>query len=270
MRRRILPGLLAAAVVFLVAGLPGVATTQIDNVPGRAPGALETILTLAGLPQGLPGSDLVLPMVQGLVADTAFVRLVLRELDLNGDGTLTLDEVVTADVLDAARRVERRYFTRREQATSAVVGNDDTLRAVASAYAKGVAADVALEPNEAPPPGLPLAALKGDATALVGSLPRAALLAVTDRVADLDTRAVPAGDMAHPDMQVNAGRKAVLMNDAQRMIGLFEADRWGSLRDELGRLRARADGRRSDWVAGPKARGLVAKIDLLLQLLPRR
>lgn len=271
MRRRILPGLLAAAVVFLVAGLPGVATTQVATAPGQAPGAIETILTLAGLPQGLPNADLVLPMVQGLVADAGFVRLVLRELDLNGDGILTLDEVLTADVLDAARRVERKYFTRRDAATNSVVGKDETLRAVTGAYTKGVAAGTALGPNEAPAPGLPLGALKGDATALVGALPRVALQSVTDRVADLDVRAVPAGDMVDPDMKVNAGRKAVLMNDAQRMVGLFEADRWGALRDELRRLRARADGaRRDDWVGGPKAKALVARIDQVLQLLPRQ
>jgi hypothetical protein len=190
-------------------------------------------------------------------------------LDADGDEELTFAEVLGADILAAIRGLPQLPPVSLP-ASGMPIGDDDALQQTAQGYLAWL--DEFLElgiANEHRLPSVPIAGMTGDARGLVAAVPRTLLQALTDTIAGLDTRSSPAGDMTGANMTVNDAHKRILMQHAARILPHFERGRTRVVREHLEWLKVRADGDDSppDWIVGPTADRLEARIDRLLALL---
>jgi hypothetical protein len=229
--------------------------------------ASDTVAELAVLAAGTTGGSTLLAAADALATAPDNVRALLHALDENRDGLLSFDEVLQARPLASARTARPSLVLPDPPLPDTVPGADATLDPIAGAFLEWLEGFLQLGiANEADLPAIPIDGLAGDPAAMLADVPRAALRTVADVLADLDA----AADMAHGSMRVNEQRKAILMRDVQKIFPHFDAGRIRVVRRQLEWLRDRTDGRRSppDWVVGPAADRLLARIDRILVLLP--
>ena len=226
------------------------------------PGALNligvaTVETLASLDAGALGGAMA------RLRDPRFVEELTRSYDANEDGTLSFAELLDVDSTLAAIR---RF---------ADVSEVDPQLAL---IVRGVVGDLReqlLSPGagETSLPAVQSESLFAQTTALLGFVPTnpryAALDRVRNRVALLDTRPAPTGDMTSDDEQVNMRRLSTLLGIADGLPPQLRFGRMEELILTLVKLRdvvARDD---RAWVAGEAARGIDAAIVQALGTLGR-
>ncbi len=193
----------------------------------------------------------------------------LASLDADDDGALTFAEVLEADLPMAAHGMAHVDQGGRERA----VGSDEALHALTGDYLRALEAALGLGvANETELPRVPIRGMKGEGVEMIDGVARASLRMISDRVADLDVRPFPDGDMTDPDFVANQERKLALMSRMDSLRGLLDAGRAKALVAQLRSLRAMADGAAQppDLIVGRAAEKLVGQIDELLLLLPQQ
>ena len=102
-------------------------------------------------------------MGQSFIASSGMVQNILRRLDVNGDGRLTFDEVLRADILAVARSLVRGVGGGGRPA-----GNDRVLHDILRRFQNGSRRDLALGvASETVLPAVQLPDLSGDPGALL-------------------------------------------------------------------------------------------------------
>jgi len=118
------------------------------------------------------GLDLALPMAQSFVMSPSNVQTMLSKLDENGDGMLTFDELLNADLLKVARSVQPGLGG--GGAGGQAVGPDSALRAILRSYLDSLRMNFALGAgNEGMAPGVALSGMSGDPGAFLAEVPAA-------------------------------------------------------------------------------------------------
>ncbi len=206
----------------------------------------------------MPGA---LAGAKDLLRNPDFLPAVQREFDANGDGKLTLAEILSADQILA---IARLHGATTSPEVAAIVRRlvdrlQDQFRPVA---------------GETAPPGASIDCLEGSPGAfleLPGQGAHASLDVLRDEVSSLDPRPAPAGDMTSGELQVNERRKATLLGLAEGMPPMLRFGQADELVDLLQKVRDLVDGAPgpSDWVAGDAALRLRSRIDATLALLGR-
>jgi prepilin-type N-terminal cleavage/methylation domain-containing protein len=199
-----------------------------------------------------------------------FAADVAAEFDADGDGLLSFDELLHADLLAMTRRLASM---RSLPGGSVTLGDDQALDAILRGLQGRLAQDLALgsENESAPPPapscsavGYPRVVLDQASVARV----RASLTVLLDLVHGLDP-APGAGQMTSPDEETNLQRQRRLVDFVDTMIALWGTGSLAELRDVLAGVRRRADGSPNppDWIQGPAALRIRARVDATAALL---
>lgn len=212
--------------------------------------AVETLDLL--MPGALAGA-------KDLLRNSDFLPAVQRQFDINGDGKLTLAEILNADQILAiagshgaevspeVAAVVRRLVDRLQQQFQPVAGET-------------VMAAVPIECLEGSP---------GAFLELASQGAYASLDVLRDEVSGLDPRPAPVGDMTSGELQVNERRKATLLGLTEGMPPMLRFGQADELVALLQKVRELVDGAPgpSDWVAGDAAVRLRARIDATLALI---
>jgi prepilin-type N-terminal cleavage/methylation domain-containing protein len=215
--------------------------------------AVETLDLL--LPGALAGA-------KDLLRNPDFLPAVQREFDVNGDGKLSLAEMLSVDQILA---IADRHGAAVTPEVAAIVRRlVDGLQQ----QFEPVAGETAL-------PAVQIACLEGTPGAfleLASQGAYASLDVLRDDVSRLDPRPAPAGDMTSGELRVNERRKATLLGLTEGtppMLRFGQADELVAL---LQKVRDLVDGNPgpADWVAGDAAVRLRARIDATLALLGPR
>ncbi len=215
--------------------------------------AVETLDLL--LPGALAGA-------KDLLRNPDFLPAVQREFDLNGDGKLSLAEMLSVDQILA---IADRHGAAVTPEVAAIVRR----------LVDGLQPQFQPTAGETALPAVQIACLEGSPEAFLDLASQgayASLDVLRDDVSRLDPRPAPAGDMTSGELQVNERRKATLLGLTEGtppMLRFGEADELVKL---LEKVRDLVDGNPGppDWVAGDAAVRLRARIDATLALLGPR
>lgn len=251
-RRRFFLLLGVVALVFVAARGD---TQPRQQPPALFPLAVEVIAGLNGLSSG---SDPAVGLAAHCLDKAHTVAIVLAALDADGDGALTVQEVVTADLLAIARQVQQRL---RCRAPAVELGRDDQpLIELVAYYLSSLRLHF---PDDQLPP-VPVATMRGDPQ---GLLREATFRTLADLVASLGTLPQE-GDMTGRDKDANDAQKRELLATLDRLFPLVETGLTRPLRRELLALRALADGDAAvpDVITPRAAPRIVFQIDSLLGL----
>ena len=228
----------------------GVNAPAFGNPLGVA--AAETLDLL--LPGALAGA-------RDLLRNPDFLPAVQREFDVNGDGKVSLSEILSTDQILAIARLHGA--TTSPEVAAIVRRLVDRLQE----QFQPVAGEAAL-------PAVQIASLEGSPGAFL-ELPSqgayASLDVLKDDVFSLDPRPAPAGDMTSGELQVNERRKATLLGLTEGtppMLRFGQADELVGLLQKMHELVDGAPGP-SDWVTGEAAVRLRTRIDVTLDLIGR-
>ncbi len=214
--------------------------------------AVETLDLL--LPGALAGA-------KDLLRNPDFLSAVPREFDLNGDGKLSLAEMLSVDQILAIADRHGAAVT-------------PEIAAIVRRLVDGLQQQFQPTAGETALPAVQIACLEGTPGAfleLASQGAYASLDVLRDDVSRLDPRPAPAGDMTSGELQVNERRKATLLGLTEGtppMLRFGEADELVNL---LQKVRDLVDGNPGppDWVAGDAAVRLRSRIDATLDLIGR-
>ena len=215
--------------------------------------AVETLDLL--LPGALAGA-------KDLLRNRDFLPAVQREFDVNGDGKVSLAEMLSVD----------QILTIADRHGAAVTPE---VAAIVQRLVDGLQQQFQPTAGEAALPAVQIACLEGSPAAFLDLASQgayASLDVLRDDVSHLDPRPAPAGDMTSGELQVNERRKATLLGLTEGtppMLRFGEADELVKL---LEKVRDLVDGNPGppDWVAGDAAVRLRERIDATLALVGPR
>jgi prepilin-type N-terminal cleavage/methylation domain-containing protein len=230
-------------------------STWAGNDPAAAgsPPGVAAIETLSLLDPG------ALAGARDLLANPDFLPAVQHALDGNGDGKLSLLEILDADAILAMVRgrvggnvspevavVVRRLIDRLRRDLLPDSSGETDLPAVQVANIEGAAEGFLQLPAE-------------DAR-------YASLDALRDEVGSLDPRPAPAGDMTGPDLATNLRRRAVFLGSVEGMPPMLRFGQNVELVQLLQKWDDVVDGspRPADWVTGDAARRVHGLIEVAL------
>ncbi len=233
------------------AGIPAL-PSDIDS--NFTPGGAAALFALESLNLLGPGA---LAQGRARLADPAFVRTMAGELDADGDGSVTVAEMLDVDgVVSAARRLSQSASL------------DPVVESLLRRFLQQARAD--LRPGaggEAALPAVQLGELRGDATLManlaIAAPSFASLHVLRGSLSDLDPRPAPAGDMTRPDEQPNARMKRVLIGMVDEMAAELREGHIMELVQMLQKMRQITDGNPAppDLIAGPAAARVLANVD---------
>jgi len=146
---------------------------KFDPVSGKCVSD-ETSLDALGLDAVKSVNDLsmgfALPMAQTFLTSPTLVQNILRKLDANGDGLLSFDELLNADILALARSVQPGLGG-GGGGGGQPGGPDTALRVILRGYLDGLKMNLALGAgNETPPAAVSLVNLSGDPSGFLNQL----------------------------------------------------------------------------------------------------
>ena len=144
----------------------------VDPVTGKCVSD-ETVLNALGLDAVISVNNLsmgfALPMAQTFLTSPGMIQKVLSKLDVNGDGQLTYDELLNADILAVARSLQPGLGG--GGGGGQPVGPDTALRAILRDYLDGMRINLALGAgNETVLPAVQLSNMSGDPGAFLNQL----------------------------------------------------------------------------------------------------
>ena len=229
----------------------GANAPAFGNAMGLA--AIETLDLL--LPGALAGA-------KDLLRNPDFLPAVQREFDVNGDGKLSLAEILSADQILAI-------------ADSHGAAVSPEVAAIVRRLVDGLRQQFQPVAGETALPAVQIGCLEGSPGALLELASQgayASLDVLRDEVSHLDPRPAPAGDMTSGELQVNERRKATLLGLTEGMPPMLRFGQADELVELLQKVRELVDGAPgpSDWVAGDAAVRLRAQIDATLALIGLR
>jgi len=225
--------------------------------------------TAAGSPLGVAAIETLslldpgaLAGARDLLGNPDFLPAVQRQFDSNGDGKLSLLEILDADAILAMVRgraggdvspevaaVVRRLIDRLRRDLLPDSSGETDLPAVQVANIEGAAEGFLQLPAE-------------DARF-------ASLDALKDAVGSLDPRPAPAGDMTGPDIETNRRRKATFLGSVEGMPPMLRFGQTAELVQLLQKWDQIVDGRPrpTDWVTGDAARRIQKLIEGAVPLI---
>ncbi len=215
--------------------------------------AVETLDLL--LPGALAGA-------KDLLRNPDFLPAVQQQFDVNGDGKLSVAEILSADQILAIADRHGAAVT-------------PEIAAIVRRLVDGLQQQFQPTAGESALPAVQIACLEGSPETfldLANQGAYASLDILRDEVSRLDPRPAPAGDMTSGELQVNERRKATLLGLTEGtppMLRFGEADELVKL---LEKVRDLVDGNPGppDWVAGDAAVRLRERIDATLALIGPR
>ena len=221
-------------------------STWAGSDPSAAVGSPVGVAAIEALSLLDPGA---LAAARDLLRNSDFLPVVQRQLDLNGDGKLSLAEILNSDAILAIVRGRAGGDVSPEVAAM-VKRLIDRLQHALLPESSG----------ETDLPAVQFPTSMGEPEAFVGLAAEdaryATLDALRDEVGSLDPRPAPAGDMTSPDLATNQRRKATFLGSVEGMPPMLRFGHTTELEQLLQKWHEVVDGkpRPADWVTGDAAR----------------
>jgi prepilin-type N-terminal cleavage/methylation domain-containing protein len=244
-------------------GAVGVEALPSDSEANFTPGGAAALFAMESLNLLSPGA---LAQSRGQLGDSAYVVQVAGELDADGDGSVTVAEMLDVEgVLAAARRLAQ------------TASLDPAVETLFRRFLQQARAD--LKPGAGGERALPavqladlrVPAVQGnarfEADLAIATPSFASLHVLRGSLSDLDPRPAPAGDMTRSEEEANARMKRVLIGMVDEMASELRAGHIVEVVQMLGKMRQITDGDASppDLITGPAAARVLANVDQALK-----